>query len=275
MDRKRMAQPIEELESIYGLLSLKGKTAVVTGAAGGIGRSTSAAMAELGANVVMSDLPSRESTLREYAAVIEKKHNACVYAVPCDVTRPESVDNLINQAIKRFDSVYIVHNNAGICPDYDDIYMPLESWQKTIAVNLTGPYLVARAAAQAMIKGGIGGSIVTTSSMSGLVVNTGSAYAATKAGVRHMTNALAIELAEYNIRCNSVCFGYILSGAHESMVAPEGNTEDMYRRFENNTPLGRIGTLSDATGCVIYFASDLSRFATGSTLVVDGGYSTL
>jgi len=275
MAELRKAQGIMELDSVYAMLSLKGKTALITGAAGGIGRSTAAAMAELGAKVMLMDIPSQEENLKQWVSDIKKRYGAEAAYVLGDVRDPVSIQAFVDKTVETFGTIDIVHNNAGIGGRGDDAEITLDTWNNVVAINLTGPLLVAQAAVRVMKAHNHGGSIVTTSSMSGVVVNTGPGYASTKAGVRHLTDSLAMAHAKDNIRFNSVCYGYILSGMHENMGhADPAFVEGMYTRFEENTPLGRMGTLSDAVGCVVYLASDLARFTTGSSIICDGGYCT-
>ena len=274
MAQPRQAHSIKELRSVYDLLSLKGKTALITGAAGGIGRSTAAAMAELGAKVALMDIPKLEDRLRQNVADIKERYGAEAMYVLGDVTIPESVQSFVNEVVKAFGTIDILHNNAGIGIKPDNAEISFEQWNKIVSVNLHGAMLTAQAVMRVMKEHKHGGSIVTTSSMSGLIVNTGIGYASTKAAVRHMTNAMAMELAPFGIRCNSVCYGFILSGMHENMNQDNSKLNELYDMFAERTPIGFIGELSDAVGCVIFLASDMSRFATGSTVVVDGGYST-
>lgn len=275
METLRKAQGIMELDSVYEMLSLKGKTALITGAAGGIGRSTAAAMAELGAKVMLMDLPQTEEDLKLFTGQIKDRYGAQAGYVLGDVTDPQSIQDFVDKTIETFDTIDILHNNAGIGGRGDDAEITLETWNRMVAVNLTGPLLVAQAAVRIMKAHGHGGSIITTASMSGVVVNTGPGYAATKAGVRHLTDSLAMQFAKDGIRCNSVCYGFILSGMHENMGLPdEESIGKMYTRFEETTPMGVIGELSDAVGCVVYLASDLSRFTTGTSIICDGGYCT-
>jgi NAD(P)-dependent dehydrogenase (short-subunit alcohol dehydrogenase family) len=270
----RKAQGVNDLRSVYDMISLKGKTAFITGAAGGIGRSTAAAMAELGAKVVLSDIPALEEKLQEAVWAIKERYNAEVEYAVADVTDPVSVQAAIDKAVAAFGTIDILHNNAGIGIKPDNAEIDLDQWNKIVSVNLTGALLVAQAVVRVMKEHGHGGSIVTTSSMSALIVNTGVGYAATKAGVRHMTDSMAMELAPFGIRCNSVAYGFILSGMHENMNQDNSKLNELYDLFADATPIGYIGELSDVVGCVIFLASDLSHFATGSTVVVDGGYST-
>ena len=275
MTEIKQAMSIKELRSVYDMLSLKGKAALITGAAGGIGRSTAAAMAELGAKVALMDMSQHEERLKEYVRDIKDRYGAEAIYVLGDVTSPESVQAFVDETARAFGTIDILHNNAGIGTKPDDAEMDFEQWNKIVAVNLNGAMLTAQAVMRVMKAHKHGGSIITTSSMSGLIINTGMGYAATKAAVRHMTSSMAIELAPFGIRCNSVCYGFILSGMHENMNLERSTINDLYASFTSRTPIGFMGDLSDAVGCVVYLASDLSRFATGSTVVVDGGYTTV
>jgi NAD(P)-dependent dehydrogenase (short-subunit alcohol dehydrogenase family) len=274
MEDIRKAQSIKELRSVYDMISLKGKTALITGAAGGIGSSTSAAMAELGANVVLTDVPAMEEKLKQHTADIIERYGANAMYVTSDVTDPVSIQAAVDAAVEAYGTIDILHNNAGIGTKPDNADISLDHWNKIVAVNQTGMLLVAQAVIRVMKEHKHGGSIVTTSSMSAVIVNTGVGYASTKAAVRHMTNSLAMELAPFGIRCNSVCYGFILSGMHENMNQDNSKLNELYQTFGDLTPIGYMGELSDAVGCVVFLASDLSRFATGSTVIVDGGYST-
>ena len=268
------SQGVNDLKSIYDMISLKGKVAIITGAAGGIGRSTAAAMAELGAKVMLMDIPPMEENLKKYVSEIKARYGAEAEYVIGDVTDADSIQSFVDRTVEVFGTIDILHNNAGVGGGADNWDVSLETWNKVVAINLTGPLLVAQAVARVMIAHKHGGSIVTTSSMSGLVINAGTTYSATKAGVRHLTNSLAMQLAPHGIRCNSVCYGFILSGMHENMGAPDEAVLNMYKHFEESTPIGFMGELSDAVGCVVFLASELARFATGSSVVVDGGYTT-
>lgn len=269
-------QTIGELRSVYDMLSLKGKAALVTGAAGGIGRSTAAGFAELGANVCLMDVPGKEKELQEHCEEISNRYDARTMYVLGDVSDPVSVDVFIKETADAFGTIDILHNNAGIGLAGDDSNLDMELWNKVVAVNQTGILLVGRACANLMIRDGHGGSIVNTASMSGLIVNRkprgtryGIVYPATKAAVEHMTKAMAMDYVEFGIRFNSVCYGYIISGLHK---VEAGFPPEAFKDMCDTTPMNRTGRLDETIGCVMYLASDLSTFATGSTVVVDGGY---
>ena len=269
-------QAIGELRSVYEMLSLKGKVALVTGAAGGIGRSTAAGFAELGAKVCLMDVPAKEENLQQFCNEINDRYNAQTMYVLGDVSDSDSVDSFVNETAGKFGTIDVVHNNAGIGLAGDDSNLDIELWNRVVAVNQTGILLVGRACANLMIKHGHGGSIVNTSSMSGLIVNKlprgtryGVVYPATKAAVNHMTKAMAMDYVQYGIRFNSVCYGYIISGLHDVSA---GFPPEAFQDMCETTPMNRTGTLDETIGCVMYLASDLSTYATGSTVVVDGGY---
>ena len=269
-------QTIGELRSVYDMLSMKGKSALVTGAAGGIGRSTAAGFAELGADVCLMDVPQKENDLRQFCDEIRNRYKTRVMYVLGDVSDPGSVDAFVKETADAFGTINILHNNAGIGLAGDDSNLDIELWNKVVAVNQTGILLVGRACANLMIKNGHGGSVVNTSSMSGLIVNRkprgtryGIVYPATKAAVDHMTKAMAMDYVEFGIRFNSVCYGYIISGLHK---VEAGFPPEAFESMRDTTPMNRTGRLDETIGCVMYLASDLSTFATGSTVVVDGGY---
>ncbi|GHU67086.1 3-oxoacyl-ACP reductase [Clostridia bacterium] len=245
---------------------------MVTGAAGGIGRATSNALAQLGAEVALVDIPAKET---ELAALAEKIHDkwgvSCCYFTG-DISSESSVENIFNQAYEKLGPVTILHNNAGIGIWPDDSSLPTESWQKMVDVNLTGSFFMARCCAVRMKEAGLKGSIITTASMSSHIINAGPGYSATKAGVRHMSASFGIEFAKDNIRFNTVSYGYILSGMHK-VAGGEEELEELYQIFERNTPMGRMGSLEDVVGAVVYLASDLSAFQTASDILVDGGFS--
>jgi sorbose reductase len=270
-------QTIKELRSVYDMFSLKGKAALVTGAGGGIGRSTAAAFAEMGAKVALMDIPQKEDSLKQNVADIKERYGAEAMYVMGDVADEASVKKFVGQVVDAYGTIDIVHNNAGIGIAGDDSNIPVEQWNRIVAVNQTGILLVGRTCANIMIEHKHGGSIVNTSSMSGLIVNRlpahsryGVVYPATKAAVEHLTKAMAMDYCDFGIRFNSVCYGYIISGLHDVKA---GFPVEAFDAMAADTPMGRTGSLEEAVGCVAYLASDLSTFATGSTVVVDGGYT--
>jgi sorbose reductase len=264
---------LNELRSIYDMLSLKHKKALVTGAAGGIGRSSAAALAELGADVAIMGRPSRQQKLNEIADFIAKKHGVRVIAVTGDVSNEESVKKMYAEIVDKFGTVDIVHSNAGMISKEDNPDMDLAVWQRMLDTNYTGMLLVSREGAKIMKAHGHGGSIILTASISAHSINrrkTGerynTAYTSTKAAVKHLAKALAMDYVDYNIRVNSISPGYIWSGIHDEVP------QERLEYCASTVPMRRFGTLDEIVGSVVYLASDLSSYHTGSDIVMDGGH---
>jgi sorbose reductase len=277
-------EPIDlsALSGVRARFDLTDRVAVVTGAAGGIGRSTAAALADLGATVAVADIPARLEQSRAVADAIASRYGSEAMGVGADVTDERDVDRLFEAVLARFGRLDVVHSNAGMLPPEDHFDMPLSDWNRTLDVNLTGMFLVDRRAAQILREQGRGGSIINTASISGSIINQAPeggrhavAYTAAKAGVRHLTKAMAVDLADVGIRVNSVSPGLIVSGMHTSMLAEQGlNYGDIDSRARSapaSIPMGRFGTLDELGGIVAFLATDLASFITGADILVDGG----
>jgi NAD(P)-dependent dehydrogenase (short-subunit alcohol dehydrogenase family) len=268
------ALALNELGSIYKMFSLKGKSALVTGAAGGIGRSTANAFAEMGANVALMDIPAKEDVVKANAEFIAKKHGVKTITLTGDVSDDNSVKAFVEKAAGEFGSIHVVHANAGIARGANGSDIPEEDWQRILGVNLSGVLYVSRAAANVMKRNNHGGSIIMTASMSGIIVNRapdgaryGPGYTATKAAVRHLAKTMAMDYVTQNIRVNSISPGIILSGLHD------GWGEAFFENATKDVPMKRFGSLDEIVGIVAYLASDLATYTTGSDFVVDGGYT--
>ena len=266
------AKELKELRGIYDMISLKNKKVLVTGAAGGIGRSTSCAFAEIGADVALMDIKSKEELLIKYANEISNLHGCKTLAVTGDVTDPDSVNKVISDVVKAFDTIDILHNNAGIAPFDDSSDISLETWNSIMAVNLTGIMLMGRTVANLIKSHKHKGSIVNTASIAGHIINdlgpterTVIGYTTSKAAVRHVTKAMAMDYVNFGIRFNSVSPGYIISGMTEW-------DPKILEWCISKIPMKRLGSLDEVTGAVVFLASDLSLYATGTDIIVDGGY---
>ncbi len=251
--------------NILDQFKLTGKKAFVTGGARGIGKSIATAFAQAGADVAIVDLDF--ATAQQTAKELEQ-FGVRTLAIKTDVTQPAEVNAMLETIVKAFGAVDIVFNNAGICINVKAEDMTYEQWKRIVDINLTAVFLVAQAAGKQMIKQGHG-SIINTASMSGHIVNEPqpqAAYNATKAAVIQLTKSLATEWAPYNIRVNSISPGYI--GTEMTLKATQ-----WIPLWEKRTPLGRMGKPEELQGIVLYLASDVSSYATGSDFIIDGGFS--
>ena len=272
---------IPQLKSVYDLMSLKGRTAFITGGGGGIGSSSAAGMAEVGANVMLMDIPEAEGRLKEYVQQIKDRYGAKASYVTGDVASEEDVIRMINQTVEEFGTLDVCFSNAGVGlrPD-NPSDMPLDVWQRMLDVNLTGMFLVGRTAALKMIELGTkSGSLIFTASMSGHIINQNRAgvdqkhmvaYAATKSATVHLAKSFAVNYARNNIRANSISPGLLHSGLHARMGRDASNNP---LTGYDNIPLNRWASLDEIIGLLVYLASDLSSYVTGADIVIDGGYT--
>jgi len=252
------------------MFSLDGKKGFITGAAQGIGKCLAEHFTEAGADVAIVDI--NLELAQKTAAEIAEKSGRMVRAYQCDVTKAESAAALMDSYVADFGTIDFAVNNAGIATFENAMDIDPETFRRVIDVNLIGVFNTAQAAARLMKKQGAGGSIISTASMSAHIVNvpqTIANYCASKAGVMHLSKALAVEWAKYDIRVNTVSPGYIQTELVASLT-------DMLPVWKEKMPDGsRLGFPEDLIGAYIYLASDASKFATGADFVVDGGYTIL
>lgn len=251
------------------LFSLKSKQGFITGAARGIGNRLADAFAEMGAELAIIERDIEEA--RKTATALSTKHGVKVIAIECDVTCEQSVSDMIKVYRENFTTIDFAINNAGIANVIAAEEISANDFRKVIDVNLTGVFLTAQAAAKLMIEKGVKGSIINTASMSGHVINTPQTianYCASKGGVILLTKSLAVEWAKYGIRVNCVSPGYIAT----ELVA---QMKDMHPIWTAQIPVKRLGTPDDLVGAYVYLASAASMYATGTDLVVDGGYTSI
>jgi len=243
------------------MTDLSGRIALVTGASSGLGRHFAKTLAAAGASVVLG--ARRADRLASLAEEI-RVAGGTVSTLALDVTDEASIAAAF-AAIPRLD---ILVNNAGIAPAAPAMELSAEDWDATMATNLRGAFLVAQAAAKKMAPAG-GGSIVNIASIAGL--RTGghlAAYAASKAGLIHLTRNLAAEWARHAIRVNALAPGYIETELNAAFFATKTG-QDTIKRI----PQRRLGRPEDLDGPLLLLASDASRYMTGAILVVDGGHS--
>ena len=261
---------------------LSGKTAVVTGGAGILGRGFCEILVEYGANVAIVDLNLNDA---EKAAEIiaEKFPKADLLPIACDVSDPDSVLDMTGEIINRFGTINILHNNAASkSADLNSFFAPfeeysLDQWREIMSVNLDGMFLVAQSIGSEIVKSGNGGSIIQTSSIYGVVgpdhriyegsrymereINTPAVYCASKAGIIGLSNYLATYWGDKGIRVNTLTPGGVESGQNDAFRA----------RYSNRVPLGRMAEMSEMHTALLFLASDASSYITGQNLIVDGG----
>jgi 3-oxoacyl-[acyl-carrier protein] reductase len=243
-------------------MRLSGKTAIITGAARGIGLATAIRFAEEGARVALGDIDEHAGV----AALPQvQKHSAGSFFQLLDVTRRESVQAFVDETRRRFGRIDILINNAGITADAQLLKMTEADFDRVIDINLKGVFNCTQAAAAVMVEQGYG-KIISATSVVGLYGNFGQTnYVAAKAGVIGMTKVWARELGRKGIRVNAIAPGFI--DTEMSRKVPE----KVLNTIKEKTPLGRMGTTADIANAYLFLASDESNFINGAILSVDGG----
>jgi len=242
--------------------NLSGQSALVTGAARGLGRCIAETLAAAGAKVACIDV-NTESLAETVAAIRAAGGTAEPFA--CDVTQSDRVGEVVDEVVKLWNGLNILVNNAGVTRDNVLVRMKDEQWDLVLNINLRGTFLFTRAAARPMMKAR-GGRIINVASVSGLMGNPGQVnYSASKAGVIGLTRTGAVELASRNITVNAVAPGFIAT----DMTAKLG--EEILQEVRKQIPLGRLGDPQDVADAVLFLASDAASFITGHVLTIDGG----
>lgn len=264
-------------------LSLRGKSALVTGATGVLGRVFCEALASQGAHVAVVDLESKRVSL--FAKELAKTYGVETLGIACDITREAAVEKMAKQAWRTFGRIDILHNNAATkTKRLDAFFAPFEkysadTWKQVLDVNLNGMFLVAKAVGRRMASDKKGGSIIQTASIYGVLapdpriydgsfylgktINTPAAYSASKGGVIALTRHLAAYWAPKGIRVNTLTPGGVQSGQNNAFV----------KKYSARVPMGRMGKPEEMTGALLFLASDASSYITGQNIIVDGGLS--
>ncbi|NTZ17386.1 SDR family oxidoreductase [Paenibacillus sp. JMULE4] len=244
-------------------VKLQNKTAIVTGAGRGIGKAIAKKFLQEGAQVVICDL----GETRLHNAAKELSEYGTVHRITVDVTKREQVLELVKFTKTTFGSIDILANNAGIARFEPFLDITDQNWQDTLNVNLTGVFLCSQLVAHEM-KQQHAGVIVNMASTNGILGEKGLAhYNATKAGVILLGKSMAIELAPFNIRVNSVCPGFILT----ELALEGGMSKEEVQNYTSKIPLNRYGKVEDVANAFAFLASEEASFITGTELVVDGG----
>lgn len=252
------------------VFSLEGKVALVTGGSYGIGFAIACGLADAGAKIAFNDI-NQELVHKGINAYKEKGINAHGYV--CDVTDESAVIELIYKIEKDLGVVDILVNNAGIIKRIPMIEMEAADFRKVIDIDLTAPFIMAKAVIPSMIKKGSGKIINICSMMSELGRETVSAYAAAKGGLKMLTRNIASEYGEYNIQCNGLGPGYIATPQTAPLreKQPDGSRHPFDKFIIGKTPAARWGNPEDLVGPAVFLASGASDFVNGHILYVDGG----
>ena len=268
-------------KSYRGLFDLNGKVSIVTGGAGILGRHFCAGLAESGSSIAVVDLQAEMA--RELAQELADRYRVKALGYGCNVSDPTSVGEMVLGVMRDFGEINILHNNAaGKSDDLNAFFAPfegysLDQWQKIMAVNLDGMFLVAQAVGNQMLGQGKGGSIIQTASIYGVMapdhriyegslylggqINTPAIYSASKAGVIGLTKYLAAYWAKKGIRVNTLTPGGVESGQNA----------EFKHRYSDRIPMGRMANAIEMVGALLYLASDASSYVTGQNIIIDGG----
>lgn len=257
------------MEDYTQLFNIGGKTALVIGGSGGLGKTISSALMQHGANVVVGGLhPEKANDLKEYAQSFNKRF----LAIKVDILDSENIDSMIEEILKKFGRIDILVNSAGInvlkkAEDYDE-----ETWDKVMDINVKGTHLVTKAVGKIMIKQNYG-KIVNISSVRSILGMPKDyiAYCTSKGAINMYTKQIACEWAKYNITSNAIAPTFVRTAINEKQL----DDKNFYNTLVSRIPLGRIGQSKDIAAAALYLCSDASSFVTGQILGVDGGLTVI
>lgn len=250
------------------MFSLTDRVAIVTGASRGIGKALALGLAQAGADVVVA---ARTAAKLEHTAAEIRNLGRRALPVPTDVRISEQVTHLVKRTLEEFKRIDILVNNAGSGFFAPALKLSENGWDSIMRENLTQYFLCSKAVAETMIKQRKG-TIINISSIEALRATISNpAYAASKAGIINLTQSLAVEWAPYQVRVNAIVPGHIGTRGVLKILEEDSNAQEMLKRV----PLQRIGKPEDIVGAVIFLASDVSDYVTGTSIVIDGGLTCL
>ncbi len=249
---------------ILDQFKLDGKSAIVTGAARGLGQAMALALAEAGADVAVVDVLNMSETKEQ----IEKLGRRCV-TITADLTKKDSVDMIVRVTVEKLGGIDILFNNAGIIRRAPFTEFTEKDWDDVMNLNIRGVFFLSQAVVKQMIQQGRGGKIINTASMlsfqGGILVPS---YTSSKSAIMGLTRLMACELAKYKINTNAIAPGYMATDNTKALREDEVRNKAILDRI----PAGRWGTPDDLKGIAVFLASPASDYMNGYTVAVDGGW---
>ncbi|KAI9496373.1 hypothetical protein BDB00DRAFT_881989 [Zychaea mexicana] len=259
--------------NVFDLMSLKGKVAVVTGGARGLGYEMMLALAEAGADVACIDILGDTAVVSAQVVAAECKVKSSGWE--CDVADEEQVASVFQKIVEHHGQIDVLVTAAGINKNGKAFEFTGKDVRKIFDVNVTGTFFCMQQAAKHMIDAGRGGSIVTVASLAAHVFNNPQIHApynASKAAVLQLSRCLACEWGPHNIRVTTISPGYFATEMTNKLIGEMGmSVEDTVKTWKSEAPLGRVGTPHELKGTVVFLASEASAFCTGTEILVDGG----
>lgn len=251
-------------------LDFKGKSVLITGAASGIGLESSVAFLENGADVYMADY--NEKALSEKAEMLKEKYpESKIFTIVADITNSEEVKKIPEIIKKSTGKVDILVNNAGMAHSAYSIKETESDWNKVITLNLTSQFFMAQTIANEFMVPAKSGKIVNMCSLGGIMgIPAAAAYSASKGGIMQITKTLACEWARFGITVNCVCPGFV----DTPLIADNMSDERWLGYITMRTPMRRLANPDDVAGAVLFLSSDMASYITGTSIIVDGGFSS-
>jgi NAD(P)-dependent dehydrogenase (short-subunit alcohol dehydrogenase family) len=249
---------------------LSGKVALITGAGSGIGRAIATLFAQQGARITIADID--EKAAEKTATQINRKGGNAAYT-RADVSKSADTRKIVQTTLKTHGKLTTLVNNAGIESTGTVTELTEKNWDKVINTNLKGTFLCSKHSTPSIIEAG-GGTIINIASVLGLIGSKReAAYCASKGGIISLTKAMALDLAPHNIRVNCICPGSVLTPTFKRVMTTTGNYKTSFAQNLEKIPLKRVAQPGEIAQAALYLASDESSYITGSTLIIDGGWS--